>query len=390
MSSEPFNPFTPFTSNEANMSIGDSSQMEGDPVEHRNVTEGQTAKVMLKKESRTKNFTEKEDIMLCSAWGNVGMDPVVGSNQSTATYWQRIYDYYHEHKDFPSDRNQRSLTARWQSIREHVTKYSGCLAQVERRNQSGTNLEDKVCFQPSYYYTIQFFNFTNINYHLFAQRAEAGMLYHSNEKKKFMYMHCYIALHHHPKWKSSFSSKKQKASPSGSPGSSPSGGIYVDLEGDTGDGSGKAPARPMGMKAAKSLRRHSMSSDCESAMKASTDSINSQIMENEQKRQEMLHQHQNVHEKGLQDRHEQHLAAKHKKIEMLRQMEEKKMEQKERLKLIEIEAEDRRRRNEKNMELEARELDMIMQLDHSKLNDESKEYYEKRKKKLLAKKDLRD
>jgi hypothetical protein len=58
---------------------------------------------------RSKNFTLKEDEMLVSAWLNVSLDPVRGSNQSKDTYWKRIHDYFHSKKDFESDRTQSSL-----------------------------------------------------------------------------------------------------------------------------------------------------------------------------------------------------------------------------------------------------------------------------------------
>ncbi|CAN6347292.1 unnamed protein product, partial [Urochloa humidicola] len=51
---------------------------------------------------RSKNFSEKEDVLLVSAWLEISVDPVQSIDQTRATYWQRIHDYYHEHKDFTS------------------------------------------------------------------------------------------------------------------------------------------------------------------------------------------------------------------------------------------------------------------------------------------------
>jgi hypothetical protein len=55
-------------------------------------------------QKRSKNFTVKEDEMLVSAWLNVSLDPVRGVNQIKNTYWKRIHDYFHAHKDVDFDR----------------------------------------------------------------------------------------------------------------------------------------------------------------------------------------------------------------------------------------------------------------------------------------------
>ena len=55
-------------------------------------------------QGRTKNFRDDEDRLLVSAWLNVGMDPIRGVDQSQASYWERIHDYFHANKSFESDR----------------------------------------------------------------------------------------------------------------------------------------------------------------------------------------------------------------------------------------------------------------------------------------------
>ena len=42
---------------------------------------------------RLKNFSTKEDEILCSAYLNVSKDPIVAVNQSTGSYWARITAY---------------------------------------------------------------------------------------------------------------------------------------------------------------------------------------------------------------------------------------------------------------------------------------------------------
>ncbi|KAG2620916.1 hypothetical protein PVAP13_3NG234578, partial [Panicum virgatum] len=49
---------------------------------------------------RSKNFRVEEDILLVSAWLNVGMDPILGVDQSQGIYWRRIHEYFHGNKKF--------------------------------------------------------------------------------------------------------------------------------------------------------------------------------------------------------------------------------------------------------------------------------------------------
>ena len=62
-------------------------------------------KIGNKNKKRTRNFSEKEDILLASAWLEVSMDPVQSIDQTRSSYWQRIHECYHKHKTFESDRN---------------------------------------------------------------------------------------------------------------------------------------------------------------------------------------------------------------------------------------------------------------------------------------------
>ena len=70
-------------------------------------------KIRNKNKKRTRNFSEKEDILLASAWLEVSMDAVQSIDQTRNSNWQRIHEYYHKHKTFESDRNISSLSHRW-------------------------------------------------------------------------------------------------------------------------------------------------------------------------------------------------------------------------------------------------------------------------------------
>jgi hypothetical protein len=84
---------------------------------------------------RTKNFSDKEDDMLVLAWLNV-------NEQGRSPYWQRIHSYFHQNRNFESDRNLNSIQHRWSAIQEHVQKFCKCYDRIECR--SGMTEKDKV------------------------------------------------------------------------------------------------------------------------------------------------------------------------------------------------------------------------------------------------------
>lgn len=110
----------------------------GDPIIH------QTPETAKSSQGRTKNFSSEEDILLVSAWLNVGMDPIQGVDQSQGTYWRRIHEYFHGNKTFESTRTEVSLMNRWSGIQHDVNVFCGCLSRIEARNQSGSRVDDKV------------------------------------------------------------------------------------------------------------------------------------------------------------------------------------------------------------------------------------------------------
>ena len=95
-------------------------------------------------QKRSKKSSEDEDGMVVSAWLNISMDPVNGTNETRGTFWKRVFDFYHTNKNFPSDRSQSSISHRWGAIQENVNKFCGCLTRIEDRRQSGVTFQDKV------------------------------------------------------------------------------------------------------------------------------------------------------------------------------------------------------------------------------------------------------
>ncbi|KAI8523060.1 hypothetical protein RHMOL_Rhmol13G0045300 [Rhododendron molle] len=108
-----------------------------------------------KKPQRGGNFTDEEDKLLVSAYLNISLDVVQGNDQKRKTYWRRVWDYFHQHKSFVSERNENSLMNRWSAIQLSVNKFCGCYAQIELRHQSGMTKGDKVSEAKTYYKSLE-------------------------------------------------------------------------------------------------------------------------------------------------------------------------------------------------------------------------------------------
>ena len=81
---------------------------------------------------RLKNFSTKEDEILCSAYLNVSKDPIVAVNQSSGSYWARITAYCEEHN---CPRSKSSLQHRWGDIQKDTSRFCGFYAEVERKTK---------------------------------------------------------------------------------------------------------------------------------------------------------------------------------------------------------------------------------------------------------------
>ena len=95
---------------------------------------------------RTKKFDPKEDEVVVSVWLNISKDPMHGANQSRASFWSRIHAYYEKNKKTEAYITESSIMHRWMTILVQVNKFCACYEAIERRNQSGATIQDKVCF----------------------------------------------------------------------------------------------------------------------------------------------------------------------------------------------------------------------------------------------------
>lgn len=120
---------------------------------------------------RCKNFTVSEDECLVSAYLNISKDPIIGTNQPIKGYWQRITEYFHEHKSTPYDRSQSSLQQRWGDIQKETSRFCGFYVEVERRKQSGLNVDDKVK-KEVHFKLFEHYNSLCTNICLFCVRAD--------------------------------------------------------------------------------------------------------------------------------------------------------------------------------------------------------------------------
>jgi hypothetical protein len=77
----------------------DHSQSQVDVVHTRRLQQGN-------------NFSIKEDKLLVLSWLNVGMDAVQGTDQKQHQFWERVRTYFHQYKEFPSERSCNSLMNR--------------------------------------------------------------------------------------------------------------------------------------------------------------------------------------------------------------------------------------------------------------------------------------
>jgi hypothetical protein len=106
--------------------------------------EGEGFVVPTPKRGRGTNFSQKEDEALCNAWRRIGLDAIVGNEQKTSTYWDRIHELYKLLLKGDMARSAGSIEGRFHTINADCFKWSCCLAQVDHLNPSGTNAEDKV------------------------------------------------------------------------------------------------------------------------------------------------------------------------------------------------------------------------------------------------------
>lgn len=126
---------------------------------------------------RTKNFHWEEDEVICSGWLYISKDPINGANQTRSTFWSRVHAFFEKEKKTTAVRSESSIMHRWLTIQSQVNKFCSYYAAIERRNKSGTTIQDKI--------------------------AEASKMYMEldKDKKSFTLIPCWNILKEEDKWK---------------------------------------------------------------------------------------------------------------------------------------------------------------------------------------------
>ncbi|KAL7114674.1 hypothetical protein ACP275_04G136500 [Erythranthe tilingii] len=94
------------------------------------------------KRGRQQNFSTDEDFLLISGYLNVSQDPIIGNQQKQDAFWKRVHEYFLCDTNY--DRTQISISSRWGLINKDVTKFVGCYAQVQQKQESGLTEQDRV------------------------------------------------------------------------------------------------------------------------------------------------------------------------------------------------------------------------------------------------------
>ncbi|XP_048637582.1 glutathione S-transferase T3-like [Brassica napus] len=167
-------------------------------------------------------WTPADDELLISAWLNTSKDAIVGNNQKSGTFWQRVGDYFLAallRRDGCESSEHLHYKQRWHKINDQTNKFCGAYAAAERQISSGQNDNDVM--------------------------KVAHDIFYSDQESKFTLEHAWCVLRHEQKWlslnttKGSGNSKRKN----GEPGPQLSSTSVTDHE-----------LRPEGVKPAKAKR----------------------------------------------------------------------------------------------------------------------------------------
>ena len=139
-----------------------------------------------------RKWTPTDDVVLISSWLNTSKDPVVGNEQKSSGFWQRIATYFAASPLVAGcqEREAGHCKQRWHRINDLVSKFCGSYETATRERTSGQN-ENEVL-------------------------KLAHQIFYNNYKKRFTLEHAWTELRHDQKWwdlataKNEGSSKKRK------------------------------------------------------------------------------------------------------------------------------------------------------------------------------------
>ncbi|KAJ1258458.1 hypothetical protein BS78_10G076600 [Paspalum vaginatum] len=153
--------------------------------------------------SRGASFTHEEELLLCAAYLNVSRDPIVGTNQTSETYWQRITNYYNENRKHWPERSCDSLNSKFRSIASDTSFFVSCKGFVDRIQKSGQTEDDRVrncCIS----HCLHTHAFRIHQVHFFSRltqiKAACERFKDLKKGKDFQFLHCWRVLRGTRKW----------------------------------------------------------------------------------------------------------------------------------------------------------------------------------------------
>ena len=105
----------------------------------------------------------------------ISQDPIVGNQQKSSAFWERIYEHYDSFNPVVH-RGARSLESKWGIIKHDALKFMGCYQQIKRLNKSGVGEVDIIRMAKDLYRT------------------------KSPKNAKFTYEHCWSIVKDYPRW----------------------------------------------------------------------------------------------------------------------------------------------------------------------------------------------
>ncbi|KAM6542793.1 hypothetical protein CsatB_007240 [Cannabis sativa] len=87
---------------------------------------------------RSKLKRSKEaNILLISGRLNTSKDVVVGNDQTSAKFWDRIAEYFNTNHKGEERRTGKQCKDHWGKMNQKVTRFNGCYKRVQQAHHSG-------------------------------------------------------------------------------------------------------------------------------------------------------------------------------------------------------------------------------------------------------------
>lgn len=93
-----------------------------------------------------KKWTALEDEALARSYMQISEDPINGTDQKSTTFLESITNRFSElvgRMDI-EDRTIHAMKNRWTIISHDVSQFTGCIAQIKARNESGKSNQDLI------------------------------------------------------------------------------------------------------------------------------------------------------------------------------------------------------------------------------------------------------